>query len=45
MATMFVRHRVADYATFRTVYDRLAATRKAHNVSPSRTTVAFRTRP
>ena len=33
MATMFVRHRVADYAAFRTVYDWLAATRDAHSVT------------
>jgi hypothetical protein len=33
MATMFVRHRVADYAAFRVVYDWLAATRSAHKVT------------
>jgi len=33
MATMFVRHQVADYAAFRIVYDWLAATREAHHVT------------
>jgi hypothetical protein len=33
MATMFVRHQVADYAAFRVVYDWLAVTRNAHNVT------------
>jgi hypothetical protein len=32
MVTMFVRHRVADYAAFRRVYDFLAATRAVHKV-------------
>ena len=33
MVTMFVRHRVADYAAFRRVYDFLGVTRVAHKVT------------
>lgn len=32
MATMFVRHQVADYAAWRRVYDGLAPTQKARGV-------------
>jgi hypothetical protein len=33
MATMFVRHQVADYAAWRRIYDELAPTQKALGVT------------
>ncbi len=33
MATLFVRHQVADYATWRRVYDALGPTQKAFGVT------------
>jgi len=36
MATLFVRHQVADYAAWRRVYDEFAPTRNALDVDPDR---------